>query len=87
MNPRERIQAVLRHEQPDRVPKMVNFYPCSFLRHPLREAGEVFDTEIRFVSISAPRQQDDFLRHPPRAVGRSLTDSQAVRRHAPSWSV
>jgi uroporphyrinogen decarboxylase len=63
MNPRERVLAVVRHQQPDRVPKMVNFYPTSFRKHPRREAGEVFDTEIRFVRIDAPREQSDFMRY------------------------
>lgn len=63
MNPRERVLAVLRHQQPDRVPKMVNFYPTKFSRYPGREGGEVFDCEIRFVSATAPREQDDFLRY------------------------
>lgn len=61
MNPRERILAVLRHEQPDRVPKMVNFYPVTFPQLPEQKAEEVFDTEIRFVRILAPEEQDDFL--------------------------
>ncbi len=63
MKPRERVLAVLRHEQPDRVPKMSNFYPWSFPRHPGREAGEVFDCEIRFVQIRAPRPQVAFMRY------------------------
>jgi uroporphyrinogen decarboxylase len=61
MNPRERIQAVLRHELPDRVPRMVNFYPTTFARYRDREAGEVFDCDIRFASITAPWEQRDFL--------------------------
>ena len=63
MNPRERVLAVLRHQQPDRVPKMVNFYPVSFPQHRGRGAEEVFDTEIRFVRIREPREQADFLRY------------------------
>ncbi len=63
MNPRERIQAVLRHQQPDRVPKMVNFYETEFARHPGRDASDLFDTEIRFVSLSAPAEQSDFIRY------------------------
>jgi len=61
MIPRERIRAVLRGEQPDRVPKMVNFYPTSFPQHRGREAGEVFDCEVRFVELDAPREQGRFL--------------------------
>ncbi|GAB4479997.1 MAG: uroporphyrinogen decarboxylase family protein [Anaerolineae bacterium] len=63
MNARQRIQAVLRGEQPDRVPRMVNFYPTEFDRHPGREAGEVFDCDIRFVEITEPEPQRSFLRY------------------------
>lgn len=63
MNPRERIQTVLRHDQPDRVPKMVNFYSTTFSRYPGRVAEEVFDTEIRFVRLSEPKEQRDFLKY------------------------
>jgi uroporphyrinogen decarboxylase len=63
MNHRERIHAVLRGEQPDRVPRMVNFYPWSFPQFPDREAGELFDCDIRFVRINPPYQQTDFLNY------------------------
>jgi uroporphyrinogen decarboxylase len=63
MNPRERILTVLRHEQPDCVPRMVNFYETEFARFPGREASDVFDTEIRFVSIRAPSEQSDFMKY------------------------
>lgn len=63
MTPYERIMTVLRHQQPDRVPKMVNFYPTSFDRYPGRSGEEMFDTEIRFVEIDEPREQADFLRY------------------------
>ena len=45
MRPRERIQTVLRHEQPDRVPRMVNFYPTIFGPHPGRPEEVRFDTD------------------------------------------
>ncbi len=61
MNPRERVLAVLRGEQPDRVPRMVNFYPCTLPGHRDREAGEMFETDIRFVTIPTPQEQTDFL--------------------------
>ncbi len=63
MNARQRIQAMLRGEQPDRVPRMVNFYPTEFERYPGREAGEVFDCDIRFVEIAEPEPQRSFLRY------------------------
>jgi uroporphyrinogen decarboxylase len=96
MNPRERVLAVLRHEQPDRVPKMVNFYPWSFPQYPGREAGEIFDCEIRFVRIDSPREQDrfmDYLRSLPRDTYVGSTDilrtyhdwgyHPEIERHAP----
>ncbi len=61
MNPRERVLAVLRGDQPDRVPKMINFYPFSFEQHNGRSSEEIFGTDIRFVSINAPQEQKDFL--------------------------
>lgn len=61
MNHRERVRAVLRGEQPDRVPRMVNFYPWSFPQFPNRDAGDIFDCDIRFVRITPPREQHDFL--------------------------
>ncbi len=63
MTPRERIRCVLRHERPDRVPRMVNFYPTTFGPHPGRDRNTEFATDIRFVSIEAPREQGDFLRY------------------------
>jgi uroporphyrinogen decarboxylase len=68
MNARERIQAVLRHEKPDRVPRMVNFYPTEFGPHPGRD-DEVrldtipFDTDIRFLEVAGPPEQVAFLRY------------------------
>jgi uroporphyrinogen decarboxylase len=63
MIPRERVRAVLRGEQPDRVPKMVNFYPWSFPQQPQREAGEVFDCDIRFVELDPPPEQRRFMHY------------------------
>jgi len=63
MNPRERIQALLRHQEPDRVPRMVNFYPTIFGPHPGKTPGAEFDTDIRFVGFSEPEEQVDFLRY------------------------
>jgi uroporphyrinogen decarboxylase len=44
---------------------MVNFYPTDFGPHPGMPPGAspegTFDTDIRFVSIRAPREQGDFL--------------------------
>jgi len=63
MTSRERVRAVLDHEQPDRVPKMVNFYPTTFGRHPGRSGEPEFDTDIRFAGIREPKEQLDFLRY------------------------
>ncbi|MBN1965573.1 MAG: hypothetical protein JW910_13065, partial [Anaerolineae bacterium] len=61
MRPHERVLTVLRGEQPDRVPKMANFYPVRFKQFPDREGGEVFDCDIRFVRIGTPTPQRDFM--------------------------
>jgi uroporphyrinogen decarboxylase len=61
MNSRERVRAVLSLQQPDRIPKMVNFYPWEFPQHPNREAGDLFDCDIRFVGINPPQEQRSFL--------------------------
>jgi uroporphyrinogen decarboxylase len=63
MNPRERIQTLLRHRQPDRVPKMTNFYPTVLGAHPGRPRKVEFETDIRFVGIPAPKEQVDFLHY------------------------
>jgi len=63
VTPRERIQAVLRHQQPDRVPRMINFYPTVFGQHPGRSREVEFETDIRFVGIPEPQEQIDFLRY------------------------
>ncbi len=85
MNSRERVLAVLRHEQPDRVPKMVNFYPWSFPQYPDREAGEIFDTEIRFVRVAAPRQQANFLRYLGSLPRDTYIGSTAILRTYHDW--
>jgi uroporphyrinogen decarboxylase len=63
MTPRERIRTVLDHAQPDRVPKMLNFYPVAFGPHPGRTELVEFDTDIRFVRIEEAEEQADFLRY------------------------
>jgi len=63
MRARERIQTVLRHEEPDRVPKMVNFYRTVFGAHPGKPEDARFDTDIRFVAMGAPDEQGEFLRY------------------------
>ena len=51
MTPLERIRTVLRHRQPDRVPRMVNFYPTRFGPHPGKSRDAKFETDIRFVKV------------------------------------
>jgi uroporphyrinogen decarboxylase len=63
MSARERIRAVLRHERPDRVPRMANFYPTLFGAHPGRPEKVEFETDIRFVGIIEPEEQTDFLEY------------------------
>ncbi len=85
MSPRERVRAVLRGEQPDRVPRMVNFYPWEFPQYPDREAGELFDCEIRFVWLDAPRQQADFLRYLGTLPADTYVGSRAILRTYHDW--
>lgn len=85
MTPRERVLAVIRGGQPDRVPKMVNFYATRFRRHPLRDAGEVFDTEIRFVEIRAPREQSDFMRYLRSLPTDTYVGSDAILKTYHDW--
>jgi uroporphyrinogen decarboxylase len=63
MNSCERVRTALRLQQPDRVPKMVNFYSWEFPQYPDREAGDVFGCDIRFVRLDAPKEQRHFLRY------------------------
>jgi uroporphyrinogen decarboxylase len=63
VTPRERIQTLLRHEQPDRVPRMLNFYATGFGPHPGRPEEARFETDIRFVHVREPKERDDFLRY------------------------
>jgi uroporphyrinogen decarboxylase len=85
MNSRERVLAVLRGEQPDRVPKMVNFYAWSFPQHPRREAGEIFNCDIRFVSLDAPAPQADFLRYLRSLPRDTYVGSAAILRTYHDW--
>lgn len=85
MNPRQRVLTALRLQQPDRVPKMVNFYPTRFRRHPGRTAGEVFDCEIRFVSISEPRQQVALMSYLRGLPEDTYVGSQAILRTYHDW--
>jgi uroporphyrinogen decarboxylase len=85
MNPRERVLAVLNHQVPDRVPKMVNFCPSSFSRFPGKEAGEVFDTDIRFVRIPEPREQSAFLAYLRSLPEHAYVGSQAILRTYHDW--
>ncbi len=85
MNPRERVLAVLRHQQPDRVPKMVNFYSTEFDRCPGRTGEEVFDCEIRFVHIGEPPPQTDFLRYLGSLPPDVYVGSQAILKTYHDW--
>jgi len=85
MNPRERVRAVLRGEQPDRVPRMVNFYPWSFPQRPDTDAGALFDCEIRFVSVEPPRQQADFLHYLRALPDDTYIGSRAILRTYHDW--
>jgi len=64
---------------------MVNFYPCEFSRYPGREAGEVFNTDIRFVDITAPREQEDFLRYLRSLPEDAYVGSKRILRTYHDW--
>lgn len=85
MRPRERIQAVLRGQQPDRVPRAINFYPWSFPQYPRREAAEVIDSEVRFVTIDAPQEQRHFLRYLDTLPRDTYVGSAAILRTYHDW--
>lgn len=85
MNSRERIRAVLRHEAPDRVPRMVNFYPTVFGAHPGRVRGTRFETDIRFVGIPVPEEQVDFLRYLKSLPVNTYVGSRDILRTYHDW--
>ena len=80
MTPRERIRAVLRHQQPDRVPRMTNFYPTAFGPHPGRPREVEFETDIRFVALPEPEEQVEFMRYLERVRSRGLAAVLDYRR-------
>ena len=64
MTPRERVLAVLSGRQPDRVPKMANFYPETLPELGERGAeGDFFGTDIRFAEFEPPPEQKAFLEY------------------------
>jgi uroporphyrinogen decarboxylase len=63
MNALERLQALLRHERPDRLPCAVAFYDTDWGSHPGRPRREDFETDLRFVSIREPDEQRSFLKY------------------------
>jgi uroporphyrinogen decarboxylase len=85
MNPRQRIQTVLRHRQPDRVPRMVNFYPTAFGAHPGRSGDARFETDIRFVGLPEPREQVDFLRYLKSLPADVYVGSRSILRTYHDW--
>jgi uroporphyrinogen decarboxylase len=85
MNPRQRIQAVLQHRQPDRVPRMVNFYPTAFGAHPGRSGDAKFETDIRFVGLPEPQEQVDFLRYLKSLPANLYVGSRNILRTYHDW--
>ena len=85
MTPRERIHAVLRHEVPDRVPRMVNFYSTRFDRFPDRLAEDLFDTEIRFASIGTPGPQREFMAYLRSLPAKSYIGTVNILRTYHDW--
>jgi uroporphyrinogen decarboxylase len=85
MNSRERVLAVLHGERPDRVPKVVNFYPTTMHQIGGADADEYFNTDIRYAAFPEPRPQKEFL-----AYLRSLPPdvhlgSTAILRNYQHW--
>ncbi|MCZ7541499.1 MAG: hypothetical protein M5U29_16625 [Anaerolineae bacterium] len=85
MRPRERVQAVLRHQPPDRLPRMVNFYRWSFPQYPDRDASEMFDCEIRFVTADPPGQQASFLSYLKSLPDDVYVGSQPILKTYHDW--
>ena len=86
MTPRERVLAVLSNQQPDRVPKMANFYPENLPELDERGAeGDYFGTEIRFVEFKPPAEQSAFLRYLDGLPAEVYVGSQAILRNYADW--
>ena len=86
MTPRERVLAVLSNQQPDRVPKMANFYPENLPELGERGAeGDYFGTEIRFVEFKPPAEQSAFLRYLDGLPAEVYVGSQAILRNYADW--
>jgi uroporphyrinogen decarboxylase len=85
MTPRERIRAVLRRQQPDRVPRMTNFYPTAFGPHPGRPAEVEFETDIRFVTLPEPEEQIEFMRYLKSLPADTYVGSREILRTYHDW--
>ncbi len=86
MTPRERVLAVLNGRQPDRVPKMANFYPESLPELGERGAeGDYFGTEIRFVEFEPPAEQSAFLNYLEGLPEEVYVGSSTVLRNYADW--
>lgn len=62
MSPRERVLTTLARREPDRVPKMLGFFPISLPQTSPQEPEDYFEMEIRFAEFEPPPQQDNFIR-------------------------
>jgi uroporphyrinogen decarboxylase len=86
MTPRERVLAVLSGRQPDRVPKMANFYPETLPELGERGAeGDYFGTEIRFVDFEPPPQQKAFLDYLDGLPADVYVGTQPILRNYAHW--
>jgi hypothetical protein len=85
MTPRERIRAVLLRQQPDRVPRMTNFYPTAFGPHPGRPSEVEFETDIRFVTLPEPEEQIEFMRYLKSLPADTYVGSREILRTYHDW--
>ncbi len=86
MTPRERIRAVLSGQRPDRVPKMLNFYPESLPELGRRGAeGDYFGTEICFVEFDPPAEQGAFLSYLDGLPDEVYVGTETILRNYAHW--
>jgi uroporphyrinogen decarboxylase len=86
MTPRERVLAVLSGRQPDRAPKMANFYPETLPELGERGAeGDFFGTDIRFVEFEPPPEQEAFLEYLDGLPTEVYVGSEAILRNYADW--
>jgi uroporphyrinogen decarboxylase len=61
MNARQRVRAALKCQKPDRIPKALAFWEETIPAVAPADTAEYFRLDVRFVSFTAPPEQEDFL--------------------------